>query len=412
MSTSSAPRWADRLTASTTRLAAVGEARRLRRLERVRSIADLREAARRSLPPMIFDFIDGGAEDEDTVRGNESAFADWWFRPRILEDVAARSQAVEVGGQTLRCPIVLAPAGLAGLAWPRGEIHAAVAAAAFDVPFAVSTMSSCSIEDVRAATDGALWLQLYLWRDRDATDALVDRAAKHGYEALCLTVDVPVTGQRERDLRNGMTIPPRIGLRNSLGVVSRPGWMLRVGPSGVTFANVTDHGSGGTMALGAYVNSQLNPSATWDDLRRLRERWSGQLLVKGVLDPEAAGRLVDEGVDAVIVSNHGGRQLDGAVPALHALPGVVDAVGGRADVLLDGGVRRGTDVVKAVALGAKACLVGRPYVFGLGVAGEAGVSRALSILESEIDRTLALLGTRDIDDVRGDAARLLIRRHP
>jgi L-lactate dehydrogenase (cytochrome) len=276
---------------------------------------------------MVFDFVDGGAEDEVTVRGNESCFDEWWLRPQILNDVTSRDQRIELLGTSLPTPLVLAPAGLAGLVWPHGEAVAAAAASKAGIPFAVSTASSCSIEEVREAADGPLWLQLYLWRDREVTGSLVERAANAGYQALCLTVDVPLSGQRERDLRNGMTIPPRITVRNSLGVLSRPRWMIKMAGAPVTFANVSDGRKGRTMALGAYVNSQLNPSASWDDLRWLRSKWPGKLLVKGVLDAASARRLVDEGVDAVIVSNHGGRQLDSAVPALAALPDVVDGRG-------------------------------------------------------------------------------------
>ena len=389
--------------------AALGR-RQQRRLTQLHSLDDVRRAARRALPPMVFDFVDGGAEDERTVRGNRSCFDEWWFVPRILTDVEHRSQTTELLGTRRATPLVFSPAGLVGLAWPHGEAAAARAANAAGVPFAVSSMSSVSVEDVRAATDGPLWIQLYLWRDRDATEGLVRRCAALGYETLCLTVDVPVTGQRERDLRNGMTIPPRIGVRNAAGVLSRPGWALRVGAAGVTFANIEQGASSrDTMRLGAYVNSQLNPTATWDDLRWLRELWKGRLVVKGVLDPEAAARLVDEGVDGVVVSNHGGRQLDGAVPAVAALPAVVDAVGGRADVVLDGGIRRGSDVVTAVALGADAVMFGRPYVFGLAVGGEAGASRVLELVTGEIDRVLALLGVASLDAVRGRADELLVR---
>jgi isopentenyl diphosphate isomerase/L-lactate dehydrogenase-like FMN-dependent dehydrogenase len=373
------------------------------------SVEEFRRRARRVLPPMVFDFVDGGAEDEVTVRGNEGCFDEWWLRPQVLNDVSSRDQRIELLGATLPTPIVLAPAGLAGLVWPRGEAVAAAAASKAGIPFAVSTASSCSVEEVRKAADGPLWLQLYLWRDREVTGSLVDRAAKADYDVLCLTVDVPLSGQRERDLRNGMTIPPRITVRNSLGVLSRPRWMIKMAGAPVTFANVSDGHKGRTMALGAYVNSQLNPSASWSDLRWLRSKWPGRLVVKGVLDPESARRLAEEGVDAVIVSNHGGRQLDGVVPAIIALPDIVDAVGGRIPVLMDGGIRRGTDVIKAVALGASACLIGRPYLWGLAVAGEEGVAGVIQILQSEIDRDLALLGTSSIAEVQGQATRFLVR---
>jgi isopentenyl diphosphate isomerase/L-lactate dehydrogenase-like FMN-dependent dehydrogenase len=360
---------------------------------------------------MVFDFVDGGAEDEATVRGNEAGFAQWWLRPRALTDVTTRDQSMRLLGRDLPTPLILAPAGLAGLVWPKGEAVAAAAASRAGVPFVVSTASSCSIEEVRAAAEGSLWLQLYLWRDREVTGSLVERARRAGYDTLCLTVDVPLSGSRERDLRNGMTIPPRIRLKNSLGVVSRPSWMLKMARAPVTFANVSEGQRGRTMALGAYVNSQLNPSASWDDLRWLRAAWPGTLVVKGVLDPTTAQRLADEGVDAVIVSNHGGRQLDGAIPAVAALPGVVEALGGRIPVLMDGGIRRGTDVIKAVALGASACLFGRPYLWGLAVGGGDGVSRVLEILSSEIDRDLALLGTPTLAEVHGRADAFLVAAH-
>ena len=372
------------------------------------SVDEFRRRARRVLPPMVFDFVDGGAEDETTVRGNEACFDHWWLRPQALTDVSERDQSVQLFGQRLPTPLILAPAGLAGLVWPRGEAAAAAAASNAGIPFTVSTASSCSIEEVRAAAQGQLWLQLYLWRDRDVTGSLVDRARDAGYDALCLTVDVPLSGARERDLRNGMTIPPKIRMKNSLGVLSRPRWMRKMAGAPVTFANVSDGHRGRTMALGAYVNSQLNPSASWDDLRWLREKWKGTLIIKGVLDPVSARRMVDEGVDAVIVSNHGGRQLDGAIPAIAALPDIVAAVSGRVPVLMDGGVRRGTDVLKAVALGASACLVGRPYLWGLAVAGEEGVSRVIELLRTEIDRDLALLGTPTIGEIRGRADRFLV----
>jgi isopentenyl diphosphate isomerase/L-lactate dehydrogenase-like FMN-dependent dehydrogenase len=357
---------------------------------------------------MVFDFVDGGAEDEMTVRGNEEGFHNWWLRPQVLNDVSRRDQSVHLLGQTMPTPLVLGPAGLAGLVWPRGEAVAAAAASKAGIPFAVSTASSCSIEEVRLAADGLLWLQLYLWRDREVTGSLVDRALNSGYDALCLTLDVPLSGSRERDLRNGMTIPPKIRVKNSLGVLSRPGWMIKMAGAPVTFANVSDGHRGKTVALGAYVNSQLNPSASWDDLRWLREKWSGTLIVKGVLDPLSARRLVDEGVDAVVVSNHGGRQLDGALPAIIALPEIVEAVGARVPVLMDGGVRRGTDVIKAMALGAAACLVGRPYLWGLAVGGQEGASRVIDLMMKEIDRDLALLGTPSIGEIQGRAEHFLV----
>lgn len=382
-----------------------------RRLAKLYSVEEFRRAARHALPPMVFDFVDGGAQDERTVSGNEAGFQDWWLRSQILNDVSMRSQSTKVLGHSLPTPLILAPAGLAGLVWPKGEAVAAMAASKAGIPFVVSTASSCSIEEVRDAADGLLWLQLYLWRDREVTGGLVDRAKNAGYDAICLTVDVPLSGSRERDLRNGMTIPPHIGLRNSLGVLSRPRWMMQMARSPVTFANVSEGQRGRTLALGAYVNSQLNPSASWEDLKWLRSKWTGTLIVKGVLDAESAGRLIDEGVDAIIVSNHGGRQLDGVIPAITALPEIVGAVGGRIPVLMDGGIRRGSDVIKAVALGASAVLFGRPYLWGLAAGGSDGVTRIIQILQSEVDRDLALLGTPTISEIYGRADKFLRSAH-
>jgi len=363
--------------------------------------------SKRILPKMVFDFVDGGAESEATVNGNIDSFTQWWIQPQVLKDVLNRDQSIDLLGQTLTTPLLLAPAGLAGLTWPNGEAAAAAAASKAGIPFVLSTAASCSIEEVRKAADGSLWLQLYLWRDREMTGNLVDRAISAGFDTLCLTVDVPLSGSRERDLKNGMTIPPRITIKNSFNILSRPSWLAKMASAPVTFANFSDDQPGRTMALGAYVNSQLNPTANWDDLSWLRAKWPGKLVVKGVLNADDARRFVDEGVDAVIVSNHGGRQLDGAVPSLIALPEIVEAVGNRVPVLLDGGVRRGTDVLKAIALGASACLVGRPYLWGLAVGGEEGVARVIEIIKNEIDRDMALLGTSSISEIKGNHSQFL-----
>ena len=371
------------------------------------SVEQFRMRSKRILPKMVFDFVDGGAESEATVNGNIASFTQWWLRPQVLKDVLKRDQSIDLLGQTLTTPLLLAPAGLAGLTWPNGEAAAAAAASKAGIPFVLSTAASCSIEEVRKAADGSLWLQLYLWRDREMTGNLVDRAISAGFDTLCLTVDVPLSGSRERDLKNGMTIPPRITIINSFNILSRPSWLAKMASAPVTFANFSDNQPGRTMALGAYVNSQLNPTANWDDLSWLRAKWPGKLVVKGVLNADDARRFVDEGVDAVIVSNHGGRQLDGAVPSLIALPEIVEAVGNRVPVLLDGGVRRGTDVLKAIALGASACLVGRPYLWGLAVGGEEGVDRVIEIIKNEIDRDMALLGTSSIAEIKGNYSQFL-----
>jgi L-lactate dehydrogenase (cytochrome) len=364
------------------------------------TVDDARRLARRRVPKAIFDFVDGGAEDEGAVAGNRTGFTAHQLVPRTLVDVSERQLAVDVLGERVSLPVLLAPAGLARLLHPEGELAAARAAARCGTVFALSTGSSCSIEEVAGAGSGPKWFQLYLWKDRDVVANLVERAARSGYRALCLTVDVPMVGQRDRDLRNGMTIPPRITPRNVVSAAVRIPWtvgFLRGRP--ITFENFLGMGTHGDSAtsLGAFVNKEMiNPAQQWQDLEWLRELWKGPLAVKGVMHPDDARRAADLGADAVVVSNHGGRQLDATAPTISVLPDVVAAVGERVEVYLDGGVRRGTDVVKALALGARAVLVGRPYMFGLGAAGEEGVVRVLEILRAEVDRCLALLGCPDV----------------
>jgi isopentenyl diphosphate isomerase/L-lactate dehydrogenase-like FMN-dependent dehydrogenase len=374
------------------------------------NIDELRRLASRRLPRAVFDFADGGAEDEQTLRANRRDFQRLTFRPRVLVDVSQRDQSATILGQRVSSPLVLSPVGLAGMMSPRGEIAAARAAAKRGIISTLSTLGACSIEDVAASTSGPLWFQLYVMRDRDLTRSLVERAQKAGYRALCLTVDLPVLGQRERDLRNGATIPPRITVRNVMDVLQRIGWLRGVlmGPP-ITFGNFvgTKAGLGSSaVSLWSYVNSQNDPSVDWDDLDWFRSIWSGPLAIKGIMTAEDARRAVDAGVEAIIVSNHGGRQLDSLPSAIEMLPEIVDAVGDRAEVILDGGVRRGTDVVKALALGARACMIGRPYLYGLGAAGQIGAERAIEILQTEIDRTLALIGRPTLADLDRSAVRL------
>jgi isopentenyl diphosphate isomerase/L-lactate dehydrogenase-like FMN-dependent dehydrogenase len=370
-------------------------------LERVFSLDTLRELARRKTPAMVFDFIDGGAEDEVTLGRNFEAFTQVRLKPRALVDVSKKDTSVTVLGQEIPSPLILGPAGLAGVAWPGGEAVAARAANARGLPFVLSTAGSASIEEVADVASGPLWFQLYLWRDRDVTKALVERAKVAGYDVLCLTVDVPQSGQRERDLRHGWTIPPNVTLRNAYEVATHPGWARRVmlGPE-VTFRNFLDMDlKKDYVSLGQIVNAQLNPSGTWDDMSWLRDMWPGKLILKGILTAEDATLAADRGADGVVVSNHGGRQLDGVAGALEALPEVVAAVGDRCEVLLDGGVRRGTDVIKALSLGAKACMFARPYMYGLAAGGEAGVLRTIDILNAEILRAMTLVGCPNLAEV-------------
>lgn len=368
------------------------------RLSSLVTVADVRRRARLLLPKMAFEFIDGGAGDEVTLRANHSSFEAVALQPKVLCGVADRDLSVSVAGQQLALPLILAPAGLLRVAHRHGESAAAAAATTYDVPFALSTGSSCSIEAVASASGrGNRWFQLYLWKDRRVVQALLDRARSQGYSALVLTVDVPVVGQRDRDIRNGMTLPPRPNTRTALDTAWRPWWWWPVlTGEPITFANFTDLGLGRSVTdLGRFVNSaMINPDQSWGDLEWVRDNWDGPLLVKGILRAEDATRAVDRGADGIVVSNHGGRQLDGAPGAFSVLAEIVDAVGEHADVVLDGGVRRGGDVVKALAVGAKAVMIGRPYVYGLAAGGRRGVERVLEILSGEIDRTLALVGCR------------------
>jgi len=367
------------------------------------TLEDLRARARRRLPRMVFEFIDGGAEDESTIAENRRGFGDLTFRPRVLVDVSRRSQEVTVLGQHLSMPVLLAPTGLSRVAGRAGERAAARAAAACGTVSVVSTAASVSLEDVAAATPQPQWFQLYPWGDRAVINSLIERARGLGYTAMVVTADVPVVGGRERDLRTGMTVPPRVSPRTAYDVLRHPRWVgeLLTGPR-ITFANLTDlypHLGRGAGSLAKQSVKLLNAAHTWEDLAWMKETWGGPTVLKGVMCGEDAALAVDHGCDAVIVSNHGGRQCDHLPATIDVLAEVVGAVGGRAQVLLDGGVRRGSDVVKALALGADACLVGRPWLYGLATGGEAGVVQALEILRTEIDRTLALVGRPGVDEL-------------
>jgi isopentenyl diphosphate isomerase/L-lactate dehydrogenase-like FMN-dependent dehydrogenase len=371
--------------------------------QRYPHIRSMREAARRRLPRAIFDFADGGAEDERTLRRNESAFERWAFLPQPLRGAGERDQSLTLFGQTLRGPVLIGPTGLAGLFWPRGEIAAARAAAAAGTVYCLSHGSVCSIEQVAAQQDGPRWMQVFIYRDRSFTRELADRAQGAGYQALVLTIDNQLLGQRERDLANGFSIPPRFSARQWLAMTPKWqwAWSMRNELRTLTFGNYLRPGSSESLStLAGRMASLLDPAMNWDDVARLREQWRGPLLLKGVLHPAEAKRALALGIDGLIVSNHGGRQLDGSTSSLEALSGIVAAVGGRVPVLLDGGVRRGADVVKALALGAHAVLVARPQLWGLAVAGQAGVERVLAIYRDEIDRVMGLLGARTLSEIR------------
>ncbi len=361
---------------------------------RAHGIADLRRMAKRVLPKVAFDFIDGGAENEVTLRQNEAGFSEYAFWPRPLNGSEARDQSLELFGHRLALPVIIGPTGLAGMFWPRGEIAAARAAHRAGTIYSLSHGSSLTIEEVAQEAPGPNWFQVFMYRDRGLTRAFAERAQAAGYAALILTTDNQVLGQRERDLRNGFTIPPRPTIWNSLDMTLHVPWLLRMRQTlpGLTFANYVTDERKDILSLGKHMAELLDPGASWKDVEWLRQIWDRPFLIKGILHPEEARLAIDHGVDGIIVSNHGGRQLDGAISSIRALPAVVEAVAGRIPVLIDGGIRRGADVVKALALGATACLVGRPHLWGLAVAGEEGVARVLEIYRSEIDRVLALGG--------------------
>ena len=370
-----------------------------RRLARCHNVADLRRIARRRLPRAVFDYVDGGAEDEVTLRRNTESFAGFELVPRVLRDVDEPDLTTTILGTRVALPFALAPTGFTRMVHHEGELAVARAAARAGIPYTLSTMGTRSIERVAAESSGPHWFQLYVWRDRGLAKELIERAKAAGYDALILTVDVPVPGSRERDHRNGFTIPPALGLRTFLDGARHPHWWWRFLTGDVlTFENVSDRAATPSGVM-AFLTAQFDPSVEWHDIEWMREAWGGPFVLKGIMDPDDARRATEVGVDAMIVSNHGGRQLDESPATIEALPRVIDAVGGRAEVMLDSGIRRGRDIVKALALGARACLVGRAYLYGLGVAGERGVDTAIAMLGDEIRRALQLVGARTIADL-------------
>lgn len=375
-----------------------------RRLATVASIPDLRRLARRRAPRAVFDYTDGAAGEELSLRRSREAYARVEFQPRVLQDVSAVDTSTTVLGRRADLPLMFAPTGFTRMMHTDGESAVARVAARTSIPYALSTMGTTSIEQLAAAApDGRRWFQLYLWRDREASRDFVVRARESGYEALVLTVDTPVAGARLRDVRNGLTIPPSLSLRTFAEGALHPGWwfdLLTTEP--LEFASL--HRFEGTVA--ELVGTMFDPAATIDDLSWLRSVWDGPLVVKGIQTVADARAVVDGGADAVIVSNHGGRQLDRAPTPLEALPAVVDAVGDRAEVYVDGGILSGSDVVAAVASGARAALVGRAYLYGLMAGGERGVQRATDILRQEVAGTLALLGVTRVSDLRRDHVRI------
>lgn len=383
-----------------------------RRLARAASVGDLRAMARRRLPRGVFDYIDGGAEDEHTLAANVDRFAAVGFRPRVLRDVGVVDTTTTLLGRRLPLPLVLGPTGFTRIADPAGELAVARAAARAGIPYTLSTLGTRSIEDVAAVSAGCKWFQVYAWRDRGLVKEMIERAAGSGYEALMLTVDTAVLGRRERDVRRGFSLPPRIGLATLVDGALHPGWTWRfVRSEPIRFANVTGRAVGDgadPVSLADYVAAQFDPGLTWADLDWMRSAWNGPLVLKGVQTVDDAVLAADAGVDAVALSNHGGRQLDGAPAPIDLVAPVADAVDGRVEIICDGGVRRGSDIVKAIALGATACTVGRAYLYGLAAGGERGVDHVLAMLAGDVRRTMALLGAASIADV----TRELVDWHP
>ncbi|MBD9378811.1 alpha-hydroxy acid oxidase [Pseudoxanthomonas sp. PXM04] len=364
---------------------------------------DLRQLAMRRAPRAIFDYVDRGSYDEHTLNGNRRALDALMLRQRVMIDVDQRSLATTMAGEAVSMPVGLAPTGLTGILHADGEILAARAAQAAGVPFTLSTVSICSIEAVRAAVEKPFWFQLYVMRDRDFAASLIQRAKAAQCSALVLTADLQIQGQRHRDIKNGLTVPPRLTVGNALDLLRRPRWawgMLRTPHRNFgNLAGFIPGGGKGMTTLSQWIGSQFDPTLSWQDVAWVRSLWPGKLIVKGILDADDARAAVDAGADVIVVSNHGGRQLDSAPPAILALPQVVAAVGDRCEIWFDSGVRSGQDVLKALALGARATLIGKAFLYGLGAMGERGVTTALDLIRRELDVSMALTGTRDVREI-------------
>jgi L-lactate dehydrogenase (cytochrome) len=373
-----------------------------RRLQYVASVDDLRRIARRRLPRGVFGYVDGGAEDELTLARNIAGFASLEFRPRVLRDVGKIDTSCSLFGRPLPLPLILAPTGFTRIVAPEGELAVARAAAAAGLPYTLSTMSTRSIEEVAAVSDGPKWFQVYVWRDRGLVKDMLQRAESSGYEGIMITVDTAVLGRRERDVRVGFTLPPQLGPGTLIDGALHPAWTWAFARSDpITFANVAGHG-GDAVSLSGYVTAQFDPSLSWADIEWFRAHWNGHVVIKGVQTVDDARLAVSHGVDGIALSNHGGRQLDGAPPPIELIAPVKDAVGDSLVVICDGGVRRGSDIVKAVALGADACMIGRAYLYALGAAGETGVTWLLRNLRAGVERTLVLVGATSLADLTPD----------
>lgn len=371
-------------------------------LSKITCIEDLRVIAKRRVPRMFYDYCDSGSYTESTYRANEADFQSIQLRQRVAVNMTGRSTRSTLVGQPVAMPVAIAPTGLTGMQHADGEILAARAAQAFGIPFTLSTMSICSIEDVAEHAGRGFWFQLYVMRDRDYIERLIDRAKAAGCTALQLTLDLQILGQRHKDIKNGLSTPPKPTIANLINLATKPRWCLgMLGTSRRSFGNIVGHakGVGDLSSLSSWTAEQFDPELNWGDVEWIKKRWGGKLILKGIMDAEDARLAVDSGADALIVSNHGGRQLDGAPSSIHALPAIAAAVGKEIEVWMDGGIRSGQDVLKARALGAHGTMIGRSFLYGLGAFGQAGVTRALEIIQKELDVTMAFCGRTQIDQV-------------
>ena len=368
-------------------------------------VDDLRDIARKRTPRMFFDYCESGSWSESTLHANEADLQAIKFRQRVAIDVDERSTSAKMLGDDVTMPVALAPTGLTGMQHADGEILAAQAAEEFGVPFTLSTMSICSIEDVAENTTKPFWFQLYVMRDRKFVHRLIERARVAGCSALVITVDLQIMGQRHCDVKNGLSAPPKPTLANLVNLATKPGWCLKMlGTRRRYFGNVVGHVDGieDMSSLAQWTAGQFDPTLSWDDVRELRRLWDGKVIIKGVMDAEDAAKAMDVGADAIIVSNHGGRQLDGAPSSIAALPQIVDMVGGRCEVWMDGGIRSGQDVLRALALGADGTMIGRAFLYGLAAGGKTGVQQVLQIIQKELDLTMAFCGRRALGEVDRD----------
>ena len=372
-------------------------------------VEDLRLLAKKRVPKAFYDYADSGSYTESTYRANTDDLAALKLRQRVAINVEHRSTRTTMVGQEVTMPVAIAPTGLTGMQWANGEMLGAIAAEKFGIPFTLSTMSICSIEDIVSVTTKPFWFQLYVMRDRGFVREMIQRAKAAKCSALVLTLDLQILGQRHKDIKNGMSVPPKLTLANLLDLATKPAWALRALSGRKTFGNLVGHvaGGDGILTLSQWTASQFDPSLNWEDVAWIKQEWGGKLVLKGILDVEDARLAVAAGADAIVVSNHGGRQLDGAMSSIQALPAIVEAVGHLTEVWFDGGIRSGQDILKATALGAKGSMIGRAFLYALGAMGEQGVTTMLEILHKELDVSMALTGTRDIREVGPDN---LIRR--